>query len=227
MGFNIENLVKVIKDFGKLTADNLDDFENNEILNIELVKVKNESELFQEVFNEYLENQLKINFDATLFDLILEELNVVETEFYVRYHKIRQSNNSSKLKLKSIAILREIEYKISFIHIITGKLELNKNYSGYLGISESKTTISESNDESFRIKGEWNVRQLYYYLEKLKIIDLLSKQFPNKEHRHLIVSKIIPLHHSNIKKLSYGTYKGIEISSEEKKEVDSFIQKFS
>jgi hypothetical protein len=104
---------------------------------------------------------------------------------------------------------------------------LNKKYSGYLGISESKTLDYESKDESTIIKGDWNVRQLYYYLEKLKIIDLLSKQFPNKEHRHHIVSKIIPLHQTNIKKLSYGTYKGLEISSEDKKEVDSFMQKYS
>jgi hypothetical protein len=227
MGFNIENLVKVIKDFGIILADNLDDFDNDETLNIELSKVKNESRIFQEAFNEYLENQIKINFDTKLFNLILEELKVVEAYFYVRYHKIRQSNNLKELRLKSIVILREIEHKISIIHIVTDKLELNKKYSGYLGISESKTLDYESKDESTIIKGDWNVRQVYYYLEKLKIIDLLSKQFPNKEHRHHIVSKIIPLHHTNIKKLSYGTYKGIEISSEDKKEVDSFIQKYS
>jgi hypothetical protein len=226
MALNIENLVKIINDFGKLTTYNLDDLDENNILSIGLINVKNESESFQEVFNEYFENQLKINIDEKLFALILEELKIIETNFYHKYHTIRQTNNSN-INIKSIAILREIDYKISILNLIKDKLELNKKYYNYLGIPESNISISEINDEPQKINGEWNVRQLYYYLEKLKIIDLLSKQFPNKEHRHHIVSKIIPLHQNNIKKLSYGTYKGIEISSEEKKEVDSFILKYN
>lgn len=226
MALNIENLVNIIKDFGKLTADNLTTFDNKEQINIEFLKVKRDIEKFQNEFDECLENQIKINFDAKLFDLIFEELNAIETEFYVRYHKIRGSKKWDNYDLKTIAILQELEVKASSIFELISKLEVQKRYSNYLGSTEAKESETIQTIDSDNEK-EWSLRKRYYLLEHLGIINILSERFKTYNDRHLIVSKILNVHHENVKKLHLNSYKGKPITPEEKKEVESYVKKFS
>jgi hypothetical protein len=224
MGLNIENIVNVINEFGITNADN-NKFVSEDDINSEFQNIIKQSESFIEIIKNLIEIQVKIIVDESFFILIQEELNKIGAVFYVRYHTIRCSKKGRSFDLKTTAILRELEIKSSSINELISHLEVQKRYVNYLGSTESEELGNFGIMDSEKEK-DWSLRHRYYLLEYLGILNSLSVRFKNYQDRHLIVSKIMNIHHENVKKLHLDKYKNIKISPEEKKEVESYVMKF-
>ncbi len=220
MDSSIKQIVKIINEIG--TIEVLFDTENNSLIYDEILKKRSDYEIhfktsYERICSIVEEHRSQTN--EILLDNLLDEIENLILVLQKKFFEIRK-NYPVPVSNDIKNLLTAIEFKIKILNQLIEFFEFEKKYK----LNNLPDNVNLDSFIELSEKDKFNKWQKYYLLEKLGCIKTINTNVKLLKNQHKAIGKLFDLHEDNVKKLHLKNYKGRDISTEEKDEVDKLLQ---